>query len=138
MLASKRAPIREESRVVFSAGILKRHIWQLTNLSSLGILRVCRLSNRGVWNPLAAGASGSKCHVLSRRKERDEERNVTACSVANQQERHGTWGEEHLHWSSSRVWNVEHTKIPILGGFGRYDPEIGKSDGTHRSRCGRD
>lgn len=62
------APIRERVGS-FLAGILKRHIWQLTNLSSLGILRVYRLSNRGVWNPLAAGASRKQCHVQSRKEE---------------------------------------------------------------------
>jgi hypothetical protein len=42
------APIRESEQGRFLAGILKRHIWQATNLSLLGILRVYRLSVRGV------------------------------------------------------------------------------------------
>lgn len=78
------APIREK-RVVSLAGILKRHIWQDTNLSSLGILRVYRLSSRGVWNPLADGASRSSCHAQSRREERNEEETSQhADGVANQ------------------------------------------------------
>lgn len=56
MLASKRAPIREESRVVFSAGMLKRHIWQLTNLSlawhstGLSIVKQRCVKSFGCWS----------------------------------------------------------------------------------------
>ena len=48
-------------------------------------------------------------------------------------------GERSISIGPPVVFGTSSTqKIPILGGFGRYDPEIGKSDGTHRSRCGRD
>lgn len=97
-------PIREK-RVVSLAGILKRHIWQDTNLSLLGIVRVYRLSSRGVWNPLAAGTPRSSCHAQSRREERDEERNVTTCSVSrtNQGAMERGEGSNFI----GRVWNVK-------------------------------